>query len=73
MMTLLLSLSSPHDINFATAFQTAKQWGYHIPEDVRIYGIEVKELSRFSQGCTPEIAEKLNKIVEHILGDLAGN
>jgi hypothetical protein len=49
----------------------------HIPEDVRIYGIEVKELSRFSQGCTPEIAEKLsarspkdNKIVEHILGDL---
>jgi len=58
----------------------AKQWGYHIPEDVRIYGIEVKELSRpvwppdrFSQGCTPEIAEKLNKIVEHILSDLSGN
>jgi len=65
--------SCPHDINFATAFQMAKQWGYHIPEDIRIYGIEVKELSRFSQGCTPEIAEKLNKIVEHILGDLAGN
>jgi hypothetical protein len=65
----------------------AKQWGplylpagSHIPEDVRIYGIEVKELSRFSQGCTPEITEKLsarspkdNKIVEHILGDLSGN
>jgi len=65
--------SSPHDINFATAFQMAKQWGYHIPEDVRIYGIEVKELSRFSQGCTPEITEKLHKIVEHILCDLAGN
>ncbi len=65
--------SCPHDINFATAFQMAKQWGYHIPEDIRIYGIEVKELSRFSQGCTPEIAEKLNRIVEHILSDLAGN
>ena len=51
----------------------AKQWGYHIPEDIRIYGIEVKELSRFSQGCTPEIAEKLNKIVEHILSNLSGN
>jgi len=51
----------------------AKQGGYHIPADIRIYGIEVKELSRFPQGCTPEIAEKLNKIVEHILGDLAGN
>jgi len=65
--------SSPHDINFATAFQMARQWGYHIPEDVRIYGIEVKELSRFSQGCTPEITEKLHKIVEYILGDLSRN
>ncbi len=65
--------SSPHDINFATAFQMAKKWGYHIPADIRIYGIEVKELSRFSQGCTPEITEKLHEIVEYILGDLAGN
>jgi len=62
--------SSPHDINFATAFQMARQWGYHIPEDVRIYGIEVKELSRFSQGCSPEITEKLHEIVEYILCDL---
>jgi len=61
--------ASNRRINFATAFQMAKQWGYHIPEDIRIYCIEVK----FSQGCTPEIAEKLNKIVEHILCDLAGN
>jgi len=66
-------ISSPHDINFATAFQMAKKWGYHIPEDIRIYGIEVKELSRFSQGCTPQITEKLHDIVEHILNDLAEN
>ena len=66
-------ISSPHDINFATAFQMAKKWGYHIPEDIRIYGIEVKELSRFSQGCTPQITEKLHDIVEHILRDLAEN
>jgi len=51
----------------------ARQWGYHIPEDVRIYGIEVKELFRFSQGGTPEITEKLHKIVEYILGDLSRN
>ncbi len=62
--------SSPHDINFATAFMMAEEWGYHIPADIRIYGIEVKELSKFSQGCTPKIKEKLHVIVKHILNDI---
>jgi len=62
--------SSPHDINFATALQLGKEWGYHIPADVRIYGIEVKELSRFYENCTPEVTEKLDEIVENILTDL---
>ena len=65
--------SSPHDINFATAFQMAGKWGYHIPADIRIYGIEAKELSKFSQGCTPQITQKLDEIVEHILSDLVEN
>jgi hydrogenase maturation protease len=62
--------SSPHDINFATAFEMVKKWGYDIPEDIRIYGIEVVELSKFAEGCTPEVAEKLNEIAEHIFNDL---
>ena len=40
--------SCPHDINFATAIQMGKEWGYDIPSDIRIYGIEVKELLKFS-------------------------
>jgi len=62
--------SSPHDINFATALQMAKEWGYAVPADIRIYGIEVKELLRFSEGCTNEVGEKLTEIVEQILEDL---
>ena len=58
---------NPHDINFATALQMGKEWGYHIPADIRIYGIEVKELLRFCEGCTPEVAEKLDEIVEQLL------
>ena len=66
----IVRASSPHDINFATAIQMSKEWGYNIPADISIYGIEVKELSRFSESCTPEIAEKLNEIAEQILIDL---
>jgi hydrogenase maturation protease len=62
--------SSPHDINFATALQMAKEWGYTIPEDIRIYGIEVKELLQFSENCTPEVTDKLSEIVEQISHDL---
>jgi len=62
--------SSPHDINFATALQMGKEWGYRIPADIRIYGIEVKELLRFSENCTPEVAAKLDEIVKQILSGL---
>lgn len=61
--------SSPHDINFATALHMGKEWGYNIPTDVSICGIEVKELSKFSEECTPEVAEKLDEIVEHVLSE----
>lgn len=50
--------------------QMGKEWGYNIPTDIRIYDIEIKELLRFSEGCTPEVSEKLDEIVEHILSDL---
>ena len=62
--------SSPHDINFATAFKMGREWGYHIPRDIRIYGIEAKQLLKFSEGCTPEVAEKLDAIAEEIADDL---
>jgi hydrogenase maturation protease len=62
--------SSPHDINFATAFHLGRQWGYKIPRDVRIYGIEAKELRVFSEHCTEEVAERLDQIVEDILEEL---
>jgi hydrogenase maturation protease len=62
--------SSPHDVNFATAIHLGRQWGYHIPRDVRIYGIEAKELRAFSEHCTEEVAEHLDQIVEDILDEL---
>ncbi len=64
--------SSPHDVNFATAFHLGRQWGYRIPCDVRIYGIEVKELRVFSEHCTEEVTVHLDQIVEYILDEIQG-
>ena len=63
-------LSSPHDINFATAFKMAEGWGYDIPADIRIYAVEVEELSKFSENCTSQVVKKLDSITSEILSDL---
>jgi hypothetical protein len=44
--------------------------GYDIPEDICIYGIEVKELRKFSEALTPEVANRLDDIVETIKRDI---
>ena len=64
--------SSAHDINFATAFAIGREWGYDVPTDIRIFGIEVQELRRFAEGCTPAVQAELDHITEQILADLAG-
>jgi hydrogenase maturation protease len=62
--------SSAHDINFATAFEMGRQMGYPIPDDIRIYGIEAKELLHFSESCTPEVEARLPEIAETICREL---
>ncbi len=65
-----LHYTCPHDINFITAFDLGKKMGYDIPENIIIYGIEVKELTTFGEGLSPEVAEKLDSAVEFVKKDL---
>ena len=62
--------SSAHDINFATAFAVGRKYGYEIPDDIRIYGIEVKELRRFGEGLTPGLQSRLGDIVDELAREL---
>lgn len=62
--------SSAHDLNFASAFELGRRLGYEIPGDVRIYAMEVKELQRFHEGCTPEVCERLPAMAKEILRSL---
>jgi hydrogenase maturation protease len=62
--------SSAHDINFATAFEVGRRLGYPIPPEIRIYAIEVQELNRFAEGCTPAVAARLDALAQEILDDI---
>jgi hydrogenase maturation protease len=67
----IIRSSSAHDLNFATAFETARQWGYPIPGDIRIYGIEVENLRRFAEGCTPAVQVRLDAIAAQIYREMS--
>jgi hydrogenase maturation protease len=62
--------SSAHDLNFATAFDVGRRLGYAIPADIRVYAIEVQELRRFAEGCTPAVASRLDALAEEIRADI---
>ncbi|MDD5674221.1 MAG: hydrogenase maturation protease [Chitinivibrionales bacterium] len=63
--------TSAHDINFASAFALGRKLGYKIPTDIRIFGIEVKELRRFSESLSPQVQERLDVLVKEIYNAIA--
>jgi len=58
--------SSPHDLNFATAFAMGRKLGYRMPADIRIFAIEVKDLSHFAERLSPELDARLPAICSEI-------
>ena len=62
-----LHLSSPHDINLATALELGKQLGMPIPNDIRIYAIEVEDNQTFSETCSPLVEAAIPRVVEEIV------
>jgi len=61
-----LHLSSPHDINLATAFELAKRLGMNVPSEIRIYAIEIEDNQTFSETCSPSVERAIPRIIEEI-------
>ena len=56
-----------HDINFATAVEFAKKMGIPMPEDIKIFGIEVCETDQFTEELTQEVKDCINDCINMIL------
>ena len=59
--------SSPHDVNFATALELGKRLGIPIPGQIVIFGIQVADVSTFSEQCTPEVERAIPRCVRRVL------
>ncbi len=66
-------VSSPHDVNFATALELGNKLGIAMPKQIIIYAIEVNDVSNFGEEFTPGVQRAIPKCIKHIIKELNGN
>jgi len=61
---------TPHDVNLATALELGKRLNMKLPRQIIIFAIEVKDVTSFSEECTPEVMKAIPACVRMVLQEL---
>jgi hydrogenase maturation protease len=64
--------SSPHQINLATALELGKMLNLAMPQKITIFAVEAKDITNFSEKCTPEVEQAIPEVVKMVLEELVG-
>lgn len=63
--------SNYHDMGFKESLQLAKKIGYsHIPKNITIIGITIKERYTFGEQLTEDVAKSIPKTVDLVISEL---
>jgi hydrogenase maturation protease len=62
--------ATPHDVNLATALELGKKLGLPLPRQITIFAIEVKDVTSFSETCTPEVAAAIPACASMVIQEL---
>ena len=62
---------TPHEVNFTTALELGKKLGLALPQQIVIFAIEVKNITSFSEECTPEVERAIPVVVDMVMAELA--
>ena len=65
-------LSSPHQINLVTALELGKMLNLAMPREVTVFAVEAKDITNFSEKCTPEVEKAIPEVVKMVLESLVG-
>jgi hydrogenase maturation protease len=63
-------LSSPHQINLVAALELGKMLNLVMPQEITIFAVEAKDITSFSEKCTPEVEQVIPKVVKMVLEEL---
>ena len=64
-------VSSFHDINLAMALELGKRLGMALPQEIVIFGIEVRDVTTFSEECTPEVQKAIPVAADMVIKELS--
>jgi hydrogenase maturation protease len=70
--SLTKHFSSPHQINLATALELGKMLNLAMPQEITIFAVEAKDITNFSEKCTPKVEQAIPEVVKMVLEDLVG-
>jgi hydrogenase maturation protease len=59
-----------HAIDLRTAIELGKMLGYHIPDAITLYAIEIRDNTIFREGLSPEIEEVIPVVMQQIMSAL---
>jgi len=62
--------SSPHQTNLVTALELGKMLGLVMPQKITIFAVEAKDITNFSEKCTPEVEQAIPEVVKMVLEEL---
>ena len=62
--------SSPHQINLATALELGNVLDLAMPQKITIFAVEAKDITTFSEKCTPAVEQAIPKVVKMVLQEL---
>jgi hydrogenase maturation protease len=68
--SLTKHFSSPHQINLATALELGKMLSLAMPKEITVFAVEAKDITSFSEECTPEVKRAIPEVVKMVLAEL---
>jgi len=68
--SLTKHFTSPHQINLATALELGKMLDLAMPQKITIFAVEAKDITIFSEKCTPAVERAIPEAVKMVLQEL---
>ncbi len=65
-------VSTPHDVNFATALELGKRLGLVLPQQITIFAVEVEDVTTFGDRCTRRVEETIPVVAGMVTQELNG-
>ena len=64
------NLASTHDTNLPTALALGRMLGLSMPHDVKVFGIEARDVENFSEDLTEDVERSVPEVVSMVLKEV---